>query len=583
MAPSKSSLRAAFERASRNQEELDKRVFHLKTLHETACELSGLIQPLKIMESFLLTVMGVFGITRGLAFLINTRTLQGYITCRGLTSSEVQTCEHNLVDIAKHYLLGGEPSPLCSQAEVISCGPGSNPGPLPSGTALLVKQMVVEDYAVLAAFGHRFSGQPLGDVDLSTLLNLTDTLANALSHNLFNRQIQNLSASLMRQSGDLQDALRQAGQARENLDRQVFHLQTLYEITAELSPVVATEKLLETFLLMVIGTFGAGQGIALLCDRQSRKVCCVHRGSFAVREWTLDEAEKILYRGFQATPERRLDPMSVNFIVDPQAVFPESEIGFAVQTAALFTVDDSLLGLVALGATLGKPGLGAEERELLRGLTTNGMAFLKNARAFETIQALNDDLQRINKDLRQTITDLTEARHQIRLLELAKSRLKQMIQREIERAGRLRSVDVLLVLLTSTVLALVFNYSSPNGIPILPEAVFQAQVPGVDVSTAQQMLSRGEAVLVDARPQELFEQKHLPDAIKLPAALFDILYPMKLGRMLKSDQAVLVYGRTFSKRYDEDVAQKLLQRHDNIKLIEGDMKAWEAKGLPVKP
>jgi rhodanese-related sulfurtransferase len=90
-------------------------------------------------------------------------------------------------------------------------------------------------------------------------------------------------------------------------------------------------------------------------------------------------------------------------------------------------------------------------------------------------------------------------------------------------------------------------------------------------------------VLVDARPAELFAQKHLPAAINLPAALFDILYPLKLGRELKPDQAVLVYGRTISRRYDEDVAQMLLQRHENIKVIEGDMKTWEAKGLPAAP
>jgi rhodanese-related sulfurtransferase len=97
------------------------------------------------------------------------------------------------------------------------------------------------------------------------------------------------------------------------------------------------------------------------------------------------------------------------------------------------------------------------------------------------------------------------------------------------------------------------------------------------------LISRGEAVLVDARPAELFEQKHLPDAINLPAALFDILYPMKLGRMLKPEQVVLVYGRTISKRYDEDVAQRLLQRHEHIKVMEGRMRAWEEKGLPVAP
>jgi len=133
------------------------------------------------------------------------------------------------------------------------------------------------------------------------------------------------------------------------------------------------------------------------------------------------------------------------------------------------------------------------------------------------------------------------------------------------------------------VLALAFNFSSPNGIPVMPEIVFQEPLPRIDALAAFQMASRGEAVLVDARPAELFAQKHLAEAVNIPAALFDILYPMKLGPMLKPEQAVVVYGRTISRRYDEDVARKLSQRHEAINILEGDMKGWEAKGLPVAP
>jgi rhodanese-related sulfurtransferase len=374
----------------------------------------------------------------------------------------------------------------------------------------------------------------------------------------------------------LPEAIGRASRAQADLDRRVFYLQTLYEFTAELSPLVATDKLLEAFLLMVMGTFGVSQGRVLLCDRQSRAVRYASRGIPEPRQWTFDEAEKQLYRGFQATEERRLAPMSVGFVVDPQAIFPETEMGAAVHTALLFTVDDSLLGLLVLGAPLAKRALAKEEQELLRGLTTNCMVFLKNAQAFETIQALN-------ADLRQTITDLTEARHRIRVLEFAKSRLKQLIQREIARAGRFRAADMLLMVILSTVLALAFNYSSPNGIPVVPEAVFQEQAPRVDVLTAHQLLTRGEAVLVDARPPELFQQKHIAEAVNIPAPLFDVIYPMKLGRTLKPEQTVLVYGRTISKRYDEEVTQRLLQRHDQVRVLEGGVAAWEEQGFPVAP
>lgn len=580
MALAESPLREAREQASRAQADLDLRVFHLKSLHDAACELSGLTQPRKIMETFLLTAMGLFGVARGLTVLMNARTHQGHLAQRGLSGPEAEACESNLARIAEHYLPEDR---LPRHVEFILPGKTADPGLLPADTAVILKQKVDGDYALLSAIGPRLSEEPFGEADMTALLNLAGTMANVLAQTLFHREIQHLSAGLISQGNELQDAQHQAGRAHAALDRQIFHLQTLYEFTTELSPLAATDKLLEAFLLTLMGTFGASRGCVLLCDRQSRKVRSAGRGIPGLREWSLEEAEKLLYSGFQATEERRLAPMSAGFILDPAAVFPESELGFGVHTAALFTVDDSLLGMVALGPPLSQSALPAEARELLRGLTVNWMAFLKNARAFETIQALNEDLRRTNADLRRTIADLTEARHQIRLLEVAKNRLKQLIQREVEGAGRFRPADVILMVIISAVLALAFNYSSPNGIPVVPEAVFQAQAPRVDVLTAHQMLSRSEAVLVDARPPELFQQKHIAAAVNIPAALFDVIFPMKLGPALKPEQVVLIYGRTVSKRYDDEVARRLLQRHDQVKVLEGGLIAWEEKGFAVSP
>ena len=307
-----------------SQDDVEKRAFHLKTLHDTACELSGLTQPRKVMETFLLTAMGLFGVRRGLAILINARTCQGHLAQRGLSGPEAEACERNLVRIAEHYL---PEDSRPRHAEFVMPQPAADPGLLPADTAVLLKQMVDAGYGVLVSLGPRLSGNSFGDADVTTLLNLAGTMVNALAQNLFNRQIQHLSASLMRQGTELQDALRLAGQARQALDRQVFHLQTLYEFTGELSPLVATDKLLEAFLLMVMGTFGVSQGSVLLCDRQRRAAQSASRGIPEPRQWTLDAAEKQLYRGFQATAERCVAPMSVGVVLDPRAIFPDTETG----------------------------------------------------------------------------------------------------------------------------------------------------------------------------------------------------------------------------------------------------------------
>jgi 3-mercaptopyruvate sulfurtransferase SseA len=58
---------------------------------------------------------------------------------------------------------------------------------------------------------------------------------------------------------------------------------------------------------------------------------------------------------------------------------------------------------------------------------------------------------------------------------------------------------------------------------------------------------------------------------------------MKLGPTLKAEQIVLIYGRTVSKRYDDEVAQRLLQRHDQVRVLDGGLEAWEKNGLTVAP
>ena len=124
-----------------------------------------------------------------------------------------------------------------------------------------------------------------------------------------------------------------------------------------------------------------------------------------------------------------------------------------------------------------------------------------------------------------------------------------------------------------------FNFSNPNGIQLLPEEVFREPAPQVDAPAVRHLLSAVDTVLVDARPPELFGRGHIPDAVNIPATLFEIIYPMKLASRLQPGQPVVVYGRTFSKRYDEEVAYRMLQRHDNVMVMSGGIAEWEKQGM----
>jgi rhodanese-related sulfurtransferase len=210
------------------------------------------------------------------------------------------------------------------------------------------------------------------------------------------------------------------------------------------------------------------------------------------------------------------------------------------------------------------------------------MVFLKNARSFEVIQHLNRDLHESNAALRQTITDLTEARYRITALEKAKGHLKALFQQETERLGRASWLDFALILFTAALLAVLFNTSNPHGISALPETVFHSPAPQVDVTAARAMVQNGAAVMVDARPREFYARAHIEGAINVPASLFDLVYKMKLARMLGPGSIVIVYGRSISKRYDQEVAHRLKRRdHEQVMILSGGLTAWEKSGYPV--
>ena len=60
------------------------------------------------------------------------------------------------------------------------------------------------------------------------------------------------------------------------------------------------------------------------------------------------------------------------------------------------------------------------------------------------------------------------------------------------------------------------------------------------------------------------------------------MYMMELSEIDKK-QEVVVYGRTISRHYDEQMAGKLIMRgHRNVVVLKGGLAEWKKMGLPVE-
>lgn len=160
------------------------------------------------------------------------------------------------------------------------------------------------------------------------------------------------------------------------------------------------------------------------------------------------------------------------------------------------------------------------------------------------------------------------------------------LEKQVVHQVRLREIswfDYLLLLGLSVILAVIFNFSNPNGIPLVPRFWAQEPIPTVNLTQAFNAYNHQQALFIDARPANFYDQKHIKGAINLPLPLFDFVYMMRLSQVDK-DKPLVVYGRNISRHYDDEVARKLILRgHQNVKVLVAGLKAWENNNYPTEP
>lgn len=574
-------LETVLEEATKIQDDLDRQVFYLKTLYETSCELANLAQPRRILDSFLLMAMGSLGVIHGVAALFNAATGQGQVVGRGIAGGELEAVTHNLPLIGRTYFPSGRGGDVSrARVRLFARESLSDHALFPPATRVLVFWDLANGYSGFVGLGERVSGQTFDESDRDLLLNLANILISTLGHALSFLNIEQLNADLQKKNTELETTLMQLKWSQDALDRKVLHLGSLSELNSELSPLTDLEALLPTFVMTVMGSLGVSQGFVLVFDPESRRAKFAGRGLSAEPGLNGEAWERLLYRSLDELERKSVAPMSVSRMSDPSFV---GQMGLDMEATLglFFALDPSCMGLIILGQRIIGESFTSEEIELLATQTSSFLVFLKNARAFETICALNENLTARNEELRRTIDELTEAQLTITLLEKTRARIRSVIQSELDRISHANPLDFVLILVLAVCVGVLFNFSNPQGVPLVQESVLRPDAVAVDAQEARRMIDEEKAVLVDARPKELFDQQHIQGAVNVPLALFDIMHMMKLGD-LDPDTPVIVYGRTISRLYDEELAYRLKQRdHDRVVVLSGGLDAWKARGYSL--
>ncbi len=224
--------------------------------------------------------------------------------------------------------------------------------------------------------------------------------------------------------GTLTRQLAQSQKVQLELDRRVFNLKTLYDVSKDIFSSTDSAAIMRNFLLMVMGNFGVAEGVVMYFndgELEGAQLSAVGLPSEAIKglKSCLQRAfadDRRPTNGRESPDGAILDPVCAPLAI----LFP-------------FTVDDRFAGALGLGPKLIGAHYSDNDRELITTLVNNLSIALKNARSVEEINKLNQDLEAKNVQLKKALGELKTSLRKVEILESIKSNLCKFVPTAVMR------------------------------------------------------------------------------------------------------------------------------------------------------
>ena len=563
----------------------DRRQFLRHVLCHVQLEFSLLESPPKVIDCALLTALGALGAACGFTGWGDVEQEHFQVVCRGLDAGAITAVERNIDRLMTccFETWKDAPDPLHTDVRIVVPPPSL---PALTGSAalhILIGWRMAKKRIGLMGIGAVLKDRTVADSEIEFLYHLVDHMLTAVRFIADNALIHGLKNELDQARQKIAEGNTQNDTTRLELEETRFRLTGFNDIFHELSGLTESRKVMDAFLLVMMGIFSAQSGTILFVDNTTGQTHAAMRGSHTGagndRSGEIRQALAAISGPLDGFSGR--EPLVT--VLPPEQCKGLDRLAPQTKIVIFYQIDADTSGVICLGKRLVETQYGAKEKELLLAFTHTFLAFLKNSQSFETIERLHADQQQKAIALEKTVQALSESRLTIASLEKAGERIKAAITRSLRRTTRASIMDILMILLAGIVLGAVYNFASPAGISLIPH-VWRSPPPArMDIDDARARLGSGEILLVDARPTEFYNQRHIRDALSLPLALFDFVYMMRFSD-IDQQHPIVVYGRNISRLYDEELAYKLSQRgHANVFVLTGGFTAWRAKGFEVSP
>ena len=210
---------------------------------------------------------------------------------------------------------------------------------------------------------------------------------------------------------ELKKRLREAKRSQQELEKRMFHLKTLHDVSREIGLLTDTKAIIENLLLMVVGTFGAERGVILLRDeRENRIEAITHRGLDDAAASELARAAELGHlAAHQAWP-------GIVCLTERDGSYPLSSID--VRAWIPFSINEQVRGSIGLGEKLTGDAYTPDDCELLVTIANQAAVAIQKTKT--------------HQELVRHAEELSASLRRIQVLESIKTNLAKFVPRTVQ-------------------------------------------------------------------------------------------------------------------------------------------------------